>query len=515
MPRFINIAFVFIVMIAMALPGVATEAQRQESFEGFMRGIRANAVKGTVFYQRQDAQFGFEPGLKLEEGDFIKTSPDSFAELLLQPGNYLRAGGDTDVQLVCDEYEKMKLKLDRGTIILEILARETSYNWLEAHELIRVITPSAVVFITAPGIFRINAPAADRTELIARNGEAYINGQRVKKKRRAVSSRGNVSITEIDTKYEDPFDAWAHERADTLVKANKSLKRESPWAEKRKEGMETSVELPEEDDQNRSNSYVVSAKPGTVNFVEDGVEFSNDENEWEPLTDKSEIEDGDKLRTATNSFAELMLFPDMYFRLDSASEVLFAQLSNDAISINVLRGSAILDVARFDRKLLPQITIAGPTTSGVINDSGNYRIDANGDQITVRDGKLMTSGRSVGSCNRIAGAVVSHCNETADNFDRWSEHRGEGRWFGGREIMATAALLARLRRQRFRNTGFWFQQPGQTSYVFVPFTSEFFRSPYGGNYSTVLAPRRTLNRVDLSNRGRWRIPGPQIARPQP
>jgi hypothetical protein len=279
--------------------------------------------------------------------------------------------------------------------------------------------------------------------------------------------------------------------------------------------METSVELPDEDDQNRSNSYVVSAKPGTVNFVEDGVEFSNDANEWEPLTDKSEIEDGDKLRTATNSFAELMLFPDMYFRLDGVSEVLFAQLSNDAISIKVLRGSAILDVARFDRKLLPQITIAGPTTSGVINDSGNYRIDANGDQITVRDGKLTMGGRSVGSCNRIAGAVVSHCDERTDNFDRWSEHRGEGRWFGGREIMTTAALLARLRRQRFRDTGFWFQQPGQTSYVFVPFTSEFFRSPYGGNYSTVLAPRRTLNRVDLSNRAPWRNRGPQIARPQP
>jgi hypothetical protein len=59
-----------------------------------------------------------------------------------------------------------------------------------------------------------------------------------------------------------------------------------------------------------------------------------------------------------------------------------------------------------------------------------------------------------------------------------------------------AGFMARQRRTRFRATGFWFQLPGETSYTFVPFTSEWYRSPYGGNYSTTLSTRRRMNRPD-------------------
>ena len=502
--------------ISLALSGLSftTSAQRQESFEGFMRGIRSNAVKGAAFYERTGAKFEFEPGLKLQDDDFIKTAADGYAELLLQPGNYLRAAVDTDLQIVSDQSDKMKFKLSRGAISIEVLDLENMspfYNAFEAHELIRVITPGAVVFIDQPGIFRINANDT-RTELIVRNGEASINGETVKKKRRAVVSQKDVTYSEIDSKIEDAFDVWARERADVLVKANKSLKHESPWAEKKKEGMETSVDLPDDDSQGKS-PYVVSARPGTVNFVEAGVEFCHDADKWEPLTTESELESGDKLRTDVNSFVELMLLPDMYVRVDGSSEVLFAQLSNEEISIKVLRGSAILDAARFDRKEAPPITLSGPKTSAAIAENGNYRIDAGSDRITVRDGKLLYNERTISSCHVIASGVVSGCDKKyTDTFDRWSVHRGEGVFFSGRVFIAMAAMLVRTRRSRFRNTGFWFQNPGQTSYTFVPFTSELFRSPYGGNYSTVLAPRRPLNRVDMGGRP-MRFPGPQIARP--
>jgi len=194
----------------------------------------------------------------------------------------------------------------------------------------------------------------------------------------------------------------------------------------------------------------------------------------------------------------------------------FDELSNDSISVKVVRGSAIVDVARFDRKLLPKIAIGGSSTSAVINDRGNYRVDSN--TITVRDGKVIFNERSVGSCKRIDGNTISDCDKKlSDNFDYWSQHRGEGELYNGRAMVAMVTHLARLRRVRFKNTGFWYQQPGQTSYTFVPFTSRMFRSPYGGNYSTVLAPRPIMvNRGDsngdrTSNRRR----GPEIARPMP
>lgn len=476
-------------------------AQIPDGFDGFMSGIRVNAVKGTAIYQRSSAKFILEPGLKLEEGDIVRTD-DGYAELLLQPGNVLRVGSNSECQIFSDDHDKLRLKLARGVISIEILARGGSpsffYSFDQANELIRVITSNSEVFITRPGIYRINASIGDRTELVARNGEALINGHRVKEKRRGVAANGNVATDEFDTRSEDGFDLWGRERADKLVKANKSLKRDT-WTKKARAGVNpVTVEAPE-DESNDNRGRVISAKPGTVNFAEAGVEF-NHAGDWKPLTEKSQLVTGDSVRTAKSSFTELVLFPDMHVRLDGSSEMLFKDLSNDSVSLKLLRGSAILDIARFDRKLVGQITISGPTRSVVLDDQGNYRIDvrSDGEAITVREGRVIFNERSVGACRRIATESIVDCDKKRyDNFDFWSEHRGEGQMYNGRVTMAMVTQLTRVRRNRFRNTGFWYQQPGQVSFIFVPFTSLLYKSPYGGSYSTALSPRPVFNRIFL------------------
>ena len=342
----------------------------------------------------------------------------------------------------------------------------------------------------------------------------------MKKKRRAVTYNNEVNITEIDTKTEDPFDAWGRERAKQLVEANRLLKKDEAWTKKRKEGEETTVDLDETEEQEKQTKntsvYVVSAKPGTVNFVEDGVEFISPSKDWQPLTAKSQLQPGDKLRTHDHSLVELSVLPDIHLRLTANSEVSFEQLSYESISIKLTRGSAILDVTRFDQKQVPQITFAGTATSVVIAEDGNYRLNVkpNGDEIIVRDGKVHLKDRSVGSCNKITVASVNDCDKRTDNFDFWSEHRGEGQVFTGRQYMSMVNHLARIRRNRFRNSGFWFQNPGKTHYTFVPFTLTHFKSPYGGTYSTVLTTRRpTIRRVDMGNPLPTRFPAPQITRP--
>jgi hypothetical protein len=514
-------------MIAIIIGLTSQDPPRQETFEGFISGIRANAVKGEVFYQRGDGKFNLEAGHKLEEGDFIKTGPDSYAELLLQPGNYLRIGADTECQIFSDPRDKMRFKLNRGAISVEILSKESEGSFLyyeslsQVYDLIRIITPNAEVFITRSGIFRVNSIDARRTDVIVRDGEAVINGQRVKEKRSGLASDQGVTIAEINSKLEDGFDTWSRARAAELVEANRLLKRESPWARELKEDEEAAVDLPEDGSQTRSQRLVISAKPGTVNFVEAGVELKRPTKDWELLTEKSQLEAGDKLRTTAHTFAELSMLPDINLRVDSRSEVLFEQLSNERISVKLLEGSAILDVARFEsaeREERPQIALAGTSTSVLIADEGIYRINikSNGDEITIRHGKVMFKERMVSSCRQISAGTVSDCYKKAsDNFDVWSDHRGEGKLYSGRDVIAMGAYLDRARRARFKNTGFWLQNPGKTSYTFVPFSSQRFRSPYGGNYSTVLSPRRVpMIRPDSRQTppfGRM----PQIARPQP
>ena len=513
-------------LVLLTLPFVIlicfkTRGQTVESFAGFMTGIRANAVEGKVYYQRNDGKFDLEPGIKLEEGDFIRSDENAYAEVLLQPGNYLRLAGETECQILCDEHDKMRLRLNYGTANLEILARDfaSSFYYVpeQATELIRVITPNGDVFIARPGIFRVDV-SPGRTELVVRDGDAALVGHRVKEKRRAQSVNGNVTISEIDSKVEDKFDSWAHERAKAMVQANKLLKQEEPWAN-RKEGEEPEVDVPDEEDDSENRGLVISARPGAVNFVEDGAEVSHGSDPWQQLTEKSQLEVGDKVRTQPYSFVELALLPDIHLRLDQESELELAQLSNDEISLKLLRGSAVLDVVRFDQKQLPKITIGGASNSVVIADDGNYRVDAAraSAAITVRRGKVIFNGRSVGSCRIIAAGDISGCDKRrTDNLDFWSHYRGEGELYSAPTTVSMVSHLARQRRRSFRNTGFWFQQPGQTSYTFVPFHSKLFRSPYGGNYTTVLAPRRmSMPRIDLRRRPSSRLPGPEDARPRP
>ena len=510
-------------MILIIISLASQDEQRPEAFEGFVSGIRANAVKGEVFYQRGDGKFNLEVGHRLQEGDFIKTESNSYAELLLQPGNYLRISGDSELQIVSDANDKMRFKLNRGAIGFEILEKEGEdtrhyYESLsQIYELIRVVTPSAEVFITRSGIYRINSHGAGRAELIVRDGDAVINGRRVKAKRNAISSGEAVTIAEINSKLEDDFDLWNRERAEELVRANRALKKEVSWAKDRKEDEEPWLDFPEDESKKKRNPLVVSAKPGTITFAEAGVEFSRPPKEWEPLTEKSQLEAGDKVRTSPHSFAEISVLPDISLRMDGNSEIVLEQLSYDSISLKVRQGSAILDVTRYDNKEAPQISVATASTSAAVVDEGNYRLDStpNGDGIIVRSGKVIVKGKSIGSCRKISAETVSECEKKVnDIFYLWSDHRGEGKLYSGRDVIPMVAHLDRVRRYRSRNSGFWFQTPGKITCTFVPFSSTYFRSPYGGNYSTVYSPRRTMMmiRPDFRNRPDGRFAGPIMVR---
>jgi hypothetical protein len=506
------------------LNSAQTSAQEHEGFEGFTTGIRANAVKGDVFYWREKVKFHLEPGLRLEEGDLIETRANSYAELLLQPGNYLRIGGESELQIVSARHDRMRLKLSHGSIAIEIVGREGESSWSfyeslsQRYELIRFLTPNAEIFVTQPGIFRLNAITASHTDVIVRKGEAVLNGLQLKEKRRGIAMPDGVSVREIDPKVEDAFDLWSSERAEKTVQSNRMLKKDAVWSKKRKEEKQPSIKLSDDEEKRDSHPFVVSAKPGAVNFVEPGVEFNRPEKERQPLTEKSQLEAGDSLRTDEDSYAEVTVLPDMYLRVNRGSELLLEELTNEEISLTLLRGSMILDIARFDRKQVPRIALRGGSTSVVIADAGNYRVDVgpDGDQIMVREGKVLYNERSVGSCRRIFSGSVVECNKKRnDNFDFWSMHRGEGEFFTGRRVMAMATYLVRLRRNRSKNKGFWFQNPGQTHYyTFVPYYSPNFRSPYGGKYSTVLVPPRIQYlRLGASGGQLPARPRPQIARP--
>jgi len=97
----------------------------------------------------------------------------------------------------------------------------------------------------------------------------------------------------------------------------------------------------------------------------------------------------------------------------------------------------------------------------------------------------------------MVNAVVSDCGKKRnDNFDYWSQSRGEGVAFNGR---ALASALLKRRKTDLRDRGFWYLVASAQQFTFVPFNLKTFQSPYGGEYSVALSSKQM----------RWRMPMPR------
>lgn len=476
-----------IVVIGFASPRVAGQ-DPNVNFEGLVNGVRANLSEGAVFFERNNSREKLTTGLVLEDGDRIISERSSRAEVLLQPGNYVRLASDTQLKFISTTYDKLRLELTSGSINFELLNDIWASPLTEAvghYDLIRLITPVGEILIVQPGIMRISISTDNTVEVIVRSGTAIFDGQLIKSKKVGVKKNGALTISDRDAKVEDDFDSWCRSRAEQLVKANRALKKDPLWIKTHEDGKEPTVDFEDTDESSSGSPYVVSARPGTVIFVDTGVEILRGKNDWQAVDEKTEFQTLDRLRTAPFSRIELSIFPDITLRLDGNSELLLDALTNEGVTLKLVRGAMIVDAAIFNKKNLPPIRIGGESRVVTIADDGNYRVDMTprGEQLTVREGKVLLSGRSVGGCRTIID-VVSDCGKKRnDTFDYWSQSRGEGLSFNGR---AMASLLIRKRKTDLRERGFWYLVTGAQQFTFVPFYVKTFQSPYGGEYSVAL-----------------------------
>src|SRR6185369_13369264 len=153
----------------------------------------------------------------------------SRAELLLQPGNYLRLASDTQLKFLSTAYDKLRLELASGSVNFELLNDPWVSPLTEAvgrYDLIRTVTPAGEILIVQPGVIRISVAADNSVEVLVRNGTAILDGQFIKSKKVGRKKNGVLTISDSNPKTEDDFDIWCRSRAEQLVKANRALKKD-------------------------------------------------------------------------------------------------------------------------------------------------------------------------------------------------------------------------------------------------------------------------------------------------
>lgn len=153
-------------------------------------------------------------GDELQPGDAVKTGADGRAEILLNPGCYLRLGNGSQFIFLFDGFTSNKLKLLSGSAVLEASVMDGD---------IFVETPKNKFEIARTGIYRFNVGIAPKPEIVVRKGRAFLGDAMIKDGRQAIVEGSTPLIAKLNKSEVDPLDDWSKTRAKALIAANNNL----------------------------------------------------------------------------------------------------------------------------------------------------------------------------------------------------------------------------------------------------------------------------------------------------
>ena len=182
-----------------------------------------NLISGTVTVERNDGTAGrLVAGESLDIGDRVTTGDDGRAEVLLNPGSYLRVGANSAFKFVTTDLEDLKIDLSAGTAIFEVIANDDFR--------VSVKMPKQHVFLTQTGVYRLDVTADGNSRLAVFKGEAFVGPKaqtKVASGRTALLTVNGTSVAKFDRDTKDPFDVWSKERGKNLMKANAQLQQKA------------------------------------------------------------------------------------------------------------------------------------------------------------------------------------------------------------------------------------------------------------------------------------------------
>jgi len=179
-----------------------------------------NFIEGTVSVLRKEGKSGYLlKGDTLKIGDKVSTGSDGKAEILLNPGSFLRVGGNSTFEFKTTSLDDLQVKVDSGSAIFEVFAAEDF--------LVAIHTPKAKYVLIETGVYRVDVTNGS-ARLEVWKGLARVPGttEVVGTGRVAASSgSGSVLVSKFDRDEKDALDIWSKARSKELAKLTAMLKR--------------------------------------------------------------------------------------------------------------------------------------------------------------------------------------------------------------------------------------------------------------------------------------------------
>ena len=215
-------------LMAMCALAVVAQQSRLTGVTGSQYLISAkaggvNMVAGTVTIMRKNGTAGqLVAGESMEIGDRVTTGADGRAEILLNPGSYLRVGPNSAFSFLSTDLEDLKVDLTAGTAIFEVIAADEFR--------VSVKTPRQQIDLTRTGVYRLDLMADGNARLAVFKGSVLLGPKEqteVRSGRAALLTTNGISVAKFDRDTKDPFDMWSKERGKDLMKANAKLEQKA------------------------------------------------------------------------------------------------------------------------------------------------------------------------------------------------------------------------------------------------------------------------------------------------
>jgi hypothetical protein len=224
--------------------------------------------------------------------------------------------------------------------------------------------------------------------------------------------------------------------------------------------------------------------PGTINYVEGQVMLNG-----QPLGPGAAgytVAQPNQPIDTQAGFVEVLLTPGAFLRIGHNSEVVMQSLGLANLQLQVVRGSAMVEVADLVKGTVMQVSLNGAATQ--IEKPGLYAFDANQQLVRVLDGKAKvieaSRVKTIGKGDQI---VLTNATLKSHGFDKqiaeadplyvWSKARSEA------EAQANVTVASNVAAYGGWYGPGWYWDPFWAEYAFLP-GAGFLYSPFGwGFYS--------------------------------
>lgn len=149
----------------------------------------------------------------IEAGDIASTGDGDYAEILLNPGSYLRLGPNSRFRFGSTSLEDTSVEMLAGSAIFEVNA-DNAFS-------LTVMTPSATLHLDRSGIYRVDLePPPGQLEVL--KGSALVGSTEVKAGRMLRLEPG-ATPEKFDPKAMDGFALWSDSRARELARVTNAV----------------------------------------------------------------------------------------------------------------------------------------------------------------------------------------------------------------------------------------------------------------------------------------------------